>query len=112
LSRIAHYTTMERTDSSEAITLSAFGGALGDPVAAHITLNGVPRVKVLAPRARLSSWNDHDEVAFRAAVRTIACLHPHLSGAGAVSVLFDPAQMAMSKPTDPRGETIDRDRCR
>ena len=112
LSRIAHYKTMDSTGSSDAITLSAFGGALGDPIAAQISLNGVPRVKVLAPLARRSSWNDQDVKAFREAVRTVACLHPNLSGAGALSVLFDPVQTVRSKPTDPLGEAIDRDRCR
>jgi hypothetical protein len=109
---MTHYKTIDSTSSPQAITLSAFGGQTGDPIAAQLSLDGLPRLTVLAPHARRSSWNVHDELAFREAVRALACNHPELSGLGTLSVFFDPVATVKSQVADLQGEAIDRERCR
>ena len=91
------------------VSLSAFGGEFGDPMAAWIKVGNAVVVQGVAPDRR-ATWGAATEERFRDAVRELAATHPLLERTGQVSVLFDPPDTSVDDGTSPIGEIIERRR--
>lgn len=103
----SQYRTLDQAIGIDVVALTAFGGSLGDPVAAWIKVDGRVVVEVLAPIVR-NIWGDETEARFRQSVRELAAEHDLLGRTGSVSVLFDPPQTSVDDGTTPLGEPIRR----
>ncbi len=103
------YRTLDRSVGIDVVSLNAFGGDFGDPMAAWIKVGNSVVVQVVAPDRR-ATWGEATEERFRAAVRKLAATHLLLERTGQVSVLFDPPDTSVNDGTSPIGEIIARSR--
>ena len=101
------YRTLTRSGGRDVIALAAFGGELGDPLAAVVRVDGRVVLEVLAPVAR-RSWDRQTGEQFRGEVRRLAAGHGLLGRAGAVTVLFDPLDHGADDGSWPAGEPVAR----
>lgn len=99
------YRTLVEPIGIEVVALNAFGGDIGDPIAAWIKIDNRIVVQILAPHRR-ATWGDATEERFRATVRELAAVHPLLEKTGQVSVVFDPPDVSVDDGTSPIGEII------
>ena len=100
------YRTIAKPGGGNVVALSAFGGELGDPVAAEVRVDGHTALRVIAPVAR-RSWDAQTAAQFRSEVRRLAATHDLPDRAGPVTVLFDPPD-ADADGTGPAGEPVER----
>lgn len=103
------YRTLDESVGIDVVSLNAFGGDFGDPMAAWIKVGNSVVIQAVAPDRR-ATWGEATEERFRAAVRDLAATHPFLEKTGQVSVLFDPPDVSVDDGTSPLGEVVERKR--
>ena len=104
---MAFYRTIAGPVGGDVVALSAFGGELGDPVAAAVQVDGRTALRVIAPVAR-RSWDAQTAAQFRSEVRRLAATHALPGRTGSVTVLFDPPDAIADDGTGPAGEPVER----
>lgn len=101
------YRTITGAVGVDVVALSAFGGELGDPIAAAVQVDGRTALRVIAPVAR-RSWDAQTAAQFRAEVHRLAATHDLPGGAGSVTVHFDPPDATADDGSEPAGEPVER----
>ena len=101
------YRTIAGAVGGDVVALSAFGGELGDPIAAAVQVDGRTALRVIAPVAR-RSWDARTAAQFRSEVHRLAATHDVPGRAGPVTVLFDPPDATAADGSEPAGEPVER----